>query len=200
MKALRLYGIAALNGESQPLVSDTELVTYRDLGAIVGKVEYSRINAEDDEIVAQHKVIEQVFAHHAVLPAPVGVVFRNQESLLQWLELHYAALADGLTFVDGRCVARVHVTEDEDDDEDTDLKSASAEMFRELRRESSATLPLKVTDDTMSELSAAFLVERPRWEAFGAAVAEAARKHPGIRWEITGPWPAYDFVQLKFGR
>jgi hypothetical protein len=199
VKALRLYGIAALNGESRPLVTDTELVTYRDLGAIVGKAEYSRISPEDEEIIAQHRVIEQVFAHHAVLPAPVGVVFRNQESLLQWLELHYAALADGLTFVDGRCVARVHVSEDESE-EGIDVRSVSGEMFRELRRESSATLPLKVTDDAMSELSAAFLVERPRWEAFTQAVTDAARKHPGIRWEITGPWPAYDFVQLKFGR
>lgn len=200
MKALRLYGIAALSGESRPLVTDTELVIYRDLGAIVGSAEYERIPPDDDEIVAQHKVIEQVFAHHAVLPAPVGVVFRGEESLMQWLELHYAALADGLTFVDGRCVARLHVSEDEKSDEDADLKSASGEMFRELRRESSATLPLKRTDDSLSALSAAFLVERPRWEAFATAVAEAARKHPGVRWKITGPWPAYDFVQLKFGR
>jgi hypothetical protein len=200
VKALRLYGIAAVNGESRPLVGDTELVIYRDLGAIVGKAAYSRIEADDEEILAQHKVVEQVFAHHAVLPAPVGVVFRGEESLKQWLELHYAALADGLTFVDGRCVARLHVTEDEKSDEDVDLKAVGAEMFRELRRESSATIPLKRTDDDEDRLSAAFLVERPRWEAFATAVGEAALKHPGIRWQITGPWPAYDFVQLKFGR
>ena len=201
MKALRLYGIAAVNGESRPLVDDTELVIYRDLGAIVGKAAYSRIEPDEAEILAQHKVIEQVFAHHAVLPAPVGVVFRGEESLQQWLELHYAALADGLTFVDGRCVARLHVTEDEKSDDEVDLKAASSEMFRELRRESSATIPLKRTDDDDEEkLSAAFLVERPRWEAFATAVGEAALKHPGLRWQITGPWPAYDFVQLKFGR
>ena len=201
MKALRLYGIAAVNGESRPLVDDTELVIYRDLGAIVGKAAYARIETDDNQIMAQHKVVEQVFQHHAVLPAPVGIVFRGEESLKQWLELHYAALADGLTFIDGRCVARLHVTEDEKSDEDVDLKSASSEIFRELRRESSATLPLKRgEEEDDGRFSAAFLVERPRWEAFGTAVREAALKHPGVRWEITGPWPAYDFVQLKFGR
>lgn len=200
MKALRLFGIAAVNGESRPLVDDTELVVYRDLAAIVGKVPYARIHADDEAVIAQHKVIEQVFAHHAVLPAPVGVVFRGEESLQQWLELHYAALADGLTFVDGRCVARLHVSEDAKSDEDIDLKAASSEMFRELRRESSATLPLKSNDAGETEMSAAFLVERPRWDAFSKAVGDAAMKHPGLRWEITGPWPAYDFVQLKFGR
>lgn len=200
MKALRLYGIAAVNGESRPIVNDTELVIYRDVAAIVTKAPYARIHPDDDAIVAQHKVINEVFAHHAVLPAPVGVVFRGEESLKQWLELHYAALADGLTFVDGRCVARLHVSEDEKSDEDVDLKAASSELFRELRRESSATLPLKSNDESETRLSAAFLVERPRWEAFSTAVREAAMKHPGVRWEITGPWPAYDFVQLKFGR
>lgn len=201
MKALRLFGIAAVNGESRPLVEDTELVIYRDLGAIVGKAPYTRIESDDDEIMAQHKVVEEVFQHHAVLPAPVGVVFRGEDSLKQWLELHYAALADGLTFIDGRSVARLHLTEDEKSDEEVDLKSASSEIFRELRRESSATLPLRRGDDEdEGRFSAAFLVERPRWDAFGTAVREAQIKHPGVRCEITGPWPAYDFVQLKFGR
>ena len=199
MTALRLYAVAALNGESRPLVADTSLITYRDLGAVVGKAAYARVQPDDDEVVAQHRVIEEVFAHHAVLPAPAGVIFRNEDSLMRWLELHYAALADGLTFVDGRCVARLHVRDDEESDAAVDVKATSAAMFRDLRREASASLPLR-TEDGSGEFSAAFLVERPRWDAFSAAVAESAKKYEGIRWEITGPWPAYDFVQLKFAR
>ena len=199
MNALRLYAVAALNGESRPLVPDTSLITYRDLGAVVGPSSYTRIQPDDAEIVAQHRIVEQVFAHHAVLPAPAGIVFRNEDSLLRWLELHYAALADGLTFVDGRCVARLHISDDDTMEGQADLKSVSAEMFRELRREASASLPLKVEDGSV-EYSAAFLLERPRWDAFANAVSEASRKHDGIKWEITGPWPAYDFVQLKFAR
>jgi hypothetical protein len=199
VNALRLYAVAALNGESRPLVPDTSLITYRDLGAVVGPSSYTRVQPDDDEVVAQHKVVEQVFAHHAVLPAPAGIIFRNEDSLLRWLELHYAALADGLTFVDGRCVARLHVSDDERTEEQADLKAVSAEMFRELRREASASLPLKADDGSL-EYSAAFLLERPRWDAFANAVAEASRKHDGIKWQITGPWPAYDFVQLKFAR
>lgn len=199
MSALRLYAVAALNGESRPLAPDTSLVTYRDLGAVVGSSPYSRVQPDDDEIMAQHRVVEQIFAHHAVLPAPAGIIFRNEDSLMRWMELHYAALADGLTFVDGRCVARLHIVDDETVEHEPDLKAVSAEMFRDLRREASASLPLKADDGSL-EFSAAFLLERPRWEAFSNAVAEAARKHDGIKWKITGPWPAYDFVQLKFSR
>lgn len=199
MTGLRLYAVAALNGESHPLVNDTRLVVYRDLGAVVGIVPYSRLNADTVALQEQHRVVEQVFARHAVLPAPPGVIFRGEDSLLRWLELHYAALADGLTFVDGRCVARLHVRDDEEAEGEPDAQAAAADMFRELRREASATLPLRAADGD-TEFSAAFLLERPRWEAFAAAVAESGRKHHGIKWEITGPWPAYDFVQLKFAR
>ena len=199
MNGLRLYAVAALNGESHALVRDTRLVSYRDLGAVVGEMSYSRLDPDATAIREQHRVVEEVFAHHAVLPAPPGVIFRGEESLLRWLELHYAALADGLTFVDGRCVARLHVRDDEAAEGEPDAKAAAADMFRELRREASATLPLRAAEGD-TEFSAAFLVERPRWEAFAASVAEAARKQRGIKWEITGPWPAYDFVQLKFAR
>ena len=200
MTALRLYAVAALNGESRPLVSETLLILYRDLGAVVRKAPYARVASEgDDEVVAQHHVVEEVFAHHAVLPAPPGVIFRDEAAVVQWMELHYAALADGLTFVDGRCVARLHVSDDEAAEGDSDPKVVAAEMFRELRREASATLPLRAAEGA-TEFSAAFLIEHPRWEAFSTAVAEAAKKQQGIKWEITGPWPAYDFVQMKFAR
>ena len=199
MTGLRLYAVAALNGESHPLVPDTSLVTYRDLGAVVGRAPYARIVPDDQDVRDQFRVVEAVFAHHSVLPAPAGIIFRGEEALLRWMELHYAALADGLTFVDGRCVARLHISDDESEDREADVQSASMEMFRELRREASATLPLKV-EDGATEFSAAFLLERPRWEAFADATREAAKKHSGIKWEITGPWPVYDFVQLKFAR
>ncbi len=40
----------------------------------------------------------------------------------------------------------------------------------------------------------AFLVPGDHADAFAAAVAEAARAHPGARVEITGPWAPYSFA------
>ena len=43
-------------------------------------------------------------------------------------------------------------------------------------------------------LNAAYLVDSARREDFAAAVAALADEHPGLRLELTGPWPPYSFA------
>jgi hypothetical protein len=141
-------------------------------------------------------------ANAAVLPAPVGVVFRSREAVQRWLELHYVALSDALSFFDGRVVGRVHVWRPGADDEQetgSDLAAAAAETLRELRRSAVATVPLRVEQITGVVLSAAFLVEQELWKEFVAKVEEQGTRTPNLRLELTGPWPPYDFVQMRFG-
>ena len=43
-------------------------------------------------------------------------------------------------------------------------------------------------------LNAAYLLDGTRGEDFAAAVAALADQHPGLRLELTGPWPPYSFA------
>ncbi len=43
-------------------------------------------------------------------------------------------------------------------------------------------------------LNAAYLLDDERGAEFAAAVAALARRHRGIRLELTGPWPSYSFA------
>jgi Gas vesicle synthesis protein GvpL/GvpF len=43
-------------------------------------------------------------------------------------------------------------------------------------------------------LNAAYLVDEERSRDFAAAVTSLARQHPGVRLELTGPWPPYSFA------
>jgi hypothetical protein len=43
-------------------------------------------------------------------------------------------------------------------------------------------------------LNAAYLLDSARHEDFAAAVAALADQHPGLRLELTGPWPPYSFA------
>jgi hypothetical protein len=43
-------------------------------------------------------------------------------------------------------------------------------------------------------LNAAYLLDTGRGEDFAAAVAALAGQHPGLRLELTGPWPPYSFA------
>jgi hypothetical protein len=60
-------------------------------------------------------------------------------------------------------------------------------------------VPLRVERITGLVLSAAYLVEQDQWKEFAAQVEEQGRRAPNFRFELTGPWPPYDFVQMQIG-
>jgi hypothetical protein len=54
---------------------------------------------------------------------------------------------------------------------------------------------------TAMVLNGAYLIDRDGLDDFSALVGELADRHPGIRLELTGPWPPYSFVarELAWG-
>jgi hypothetical protein len=202
VSTIRLFGVAALDGEGHaPLAPGTSVIAFRDLGAVVGSADLVPTDVGDAEIEQYHTVIDWVFARQSVLPAPLGILFRSEETLLRWMELHYVVLSEGLSFVDGRCQVRVHIIQDLKTAAATgaDLNAIATESFRLLRRNSVAAVPLKGEPGTSEVFSAAFLIVRDRLSEFADLAAEEGKRRPELRVEISGPWPPYDFVRMQFG-
>jgi hypothetical protein len=201
--ALNLFGVTVNDAHSARAdASGVQLVAVRDLAAICAEVDYRAI-APDEAAVARYSEVVAAYAVTGpVLPAPVGLVFRSPDSVTRWLELHYGALSEAMTFVENRVAGRVHVWRPgkaEEREVGAELAAAAAESLRVLRRSAVATLPLRVEKLTGIVLSAAFLVETERWKDFVAEVDAQAKMTPSIRFELTGPFPPYDFVQMQLG-
>jgi gas vesicle protein GvpL/GvpF len=202
--ALRLYGVTLLDGHHTEQGSDgTELLGFRDLAAVVATGTYDNAAPPPEEIQHYQQVVDAVFSRRAVLPAPVGTVFRSRETLVRWMELHYVALSDALSFVEDRAVARVHILRRPNDPSlkgrENDQAAAAAESFRALRRRAAAAIPLKTEHLSGVVLSSAFLIERELWKDFMSVVAAEQEGHGQLSYEVTGPWPPYDFVRMQFG-
>lgn len=201
--ALRLYGITPVDdhgAEAPP--AGIRTIGFRDLAAVVADAPYTAPPADDATIVSHHEVVETLFANRSLLPAPPGVTFRAAQALQRWMELHYVALSDALAYVDDRAGARVHVVRAADARASADggaETAAAAECMRVLRRHAVAGLPLRIEPRDDIVLSSAFLVERELWNEFAAAVRRVAAGQTGLRVELTGPWPPYDFVRIEFG-
>jgi hypothetical protein len=201
--ALNLFGVT-VNDEHSARADATgvQLVAVRDLAAICEEVEHRAIAPDDAAVARYADVIAAYAVTSPVLPAPVGVVFRSPDSVKRWLELHYGALSEAMTFVENRVAGRVHVWRPgkvEEREVGADLAAAAAESLRVLRRTAIASLPLRVEKLTGIVLSAAFLVDSERWKDFKAEVDAQQRMTPSVRFELTGPFPPYDFVQMQLG-
>jgi hypothetical protein len=209
--AIRLYAIttaetpqAAPPGEANGAGPIPGFVPFRDLCAVVSEQKAFGPDEPTPESIAAHQaVVDAVFRRGAVLPAPVGVVFRAPDVLKRWMELHYVSLTDALEFVEDRGVARVHIERADgrpaELEAGSDLAAAAAESLRALRRKSVASVPLRTEVVTGLTLSAAFLVDHDMWKEFLHAVAEQQDAHHLLRFETTGPWAPYDFVRMQFG-
>lgn len=201
--ALTLFGVTFLESHDvRPPVPDTELVVVRDVAAVCEQGPYTRVEPTPERIDHFAAVVETYSQRGPMLPAPMGVIFRSRDAVQRWLELHFVALSDALNYVENRVVARVHVYRPGEAGErevGADLAAAAADSLRVLQRAAVTTVPLRTEKLTGIVLSAAFLVEHDKWSDFAAEVEEQGRHNSDLRFELTGPWPPYDFVQMQLG-
>jgi hypothetical protein len=207
--ALRLHGITVTDAHNGGIPAEVGplapvLIPFRDLCAVVSEQGNFGLDTVTPGVVDRHRaVVDEVFRHAAILPAPVGVVFRAPDVLKRWMELHYVSLTGALEFVEDRAVARVHAVradgKNQESEAGSDLAAAAAESFRALRRRAVATVPLRHEEVTGLTLSGAFLVERDLWKDFLSAIDEQRDAHHLLQFDVTGPWAPYDFVRMQFG-
>jgi hypothetical protein len=205
VNALRLYGVAAVeSGQVASLAEGTSLVHYRALAAIVEPSVYQTKSLDEDETGKYLHVLEDAHSHAAVLPAPPGTVFQSQTTLMRWLELHYFTLTEALAVIEGHAAARVSIsrTGNHDDEAGRSFAALAAESLRLLRSQAAATVTLPKADDDDEDgvvARASFLVDSQRWQTFKDTVSKEAARQSALDFQVTGPWPPYDFVRMQFG-
>ena len=150
--AYRLFGLIAAREQIElPPQCGARLELFQELAAVVA--EQPSGGTPPPLAVETHRaIVASVFAHSTILPSPPGIIFQSISILRRWLELHHAALLDGLAYVDGRAEARVHVrrvpvaatdravpavSADRDRDAAA-LDCVASEIFHELGREHAA--------------------------------------------------------------
>lgn len=212
LDAFRLYGVAAVESTSvSSLAQGTSIVPFRMLGAIVAPSRYSKVPLNEEEMGEYTRILEEVQANGAVLPAPPGTVFRTRDSLARWLELHYFTLTQAMGVVEGHSEARVTITKtatsdapdataDEIKEHVKQLAAVASDSMRVLRGQATATITLPVDDDDTTVVArASFLVDMERWGLFTELVAKEDQRHTDLDFRLSGPWPPYDFVRMEFG-
>jgi hypothetical protein len=204
--SLRLYGVAAVDSnQSTSLAEGTTLVHYRALGAVVEPSPYTTGGLDNGEMDKYLQVVEDVYAHVAVLPAPPGTVFQSEGTLTRWLELHYFTLTEALSVVEGHGAARVSIRTQANQEAGGAGKSfaaLAAESLRTLRSQAAATVTLPKADGDDEDgviARASFLIDSQRWQAFQDVVSKEATRQSALDFRVTGPWPPYDFVRMQFG-
>ena len=212
VNALKLYGVAAHESSANgALAEGTTIVPFRALAAVVTPAKYHKVILDEKEMGEYTRVLGEVQANTAVLPAPPGTVFRSRDNLMRWLELHYFTLTQTMGAIEGHGQARLTVTKtanvDQDDATGAEAKETAKQLIatasqsmRVLRGQAAATVTLPLMEgETHIVAQASFLVELEQWSAFADLVAKEDARQTALDFHLSGPWPPYDFVKMQFG-
>jgi hypothetical protein len=198
-QALYFYGVARVKtwrGGRVGAVQGEEVlrVRYRDLEALVRPVHYELPQLDEASVLAHQKTVENAMRRGTVLPVPFGIVFRGRRQLIRMLQEQYLVLDEGLSFVEGHWELRLHISPAGGAEPDVELGDVAMQLYSELRRHARAAVPFPA--DGRRLLSAAFLVDRSNWIEFMDRADDLNQAHAEVVFDITGPWPPYDFVRI----
>jgi hypothetical protein len=203
-QGLLLHGVVWARGHERALAKlkgtggDDELIEHRGMAALVSAVPY-RLPDWNRELIRGHSaIIERAMRRATIVPAPFGIVFRDREHIVEFLEDQRVAFDEALSFLDGAFEMRLHIQPSgrRPDVSEGDLADQAASFYTALRRRSRAAFTLPAVGRRV--LSAAFLVSRADWTNFVEYEEDLAADHPEFQFDLTGPWPPYDFVRIAF--
>jgi hypothetical protein len=202
-RGLLLHGVVRARGHERALAKlaappGDELVEHRGLAALVSAVPY-RLPEWDRDLIRKHSsTIERAMRRTTIVPAPYGIVFRGRQHVADFLDDQHIALDEALSFLDGAFEMRLHIQPSgrRADVSEGELSDQAATFYTALRRRSRAAFTLPAAG--LRILSAAFLVSRGDWVSFVEYADEMDADHPQFQFDLTGPWPPYDFVRMAF--
>ncbi|HEX2203939.1 MAG TPA: GvpL/GvpF family gas vesicle protein [Longimicrobium sp.] len=170
------------------------LVAYEEVAALVCPATPEGADADPMHVTARHWEVHRALLRGDVVPAPPGVVFADEGGVARFLAESYGSLRAALARVRGKWEFRLHVEVVESAFPQAKALDLATHIYAELRRASSAALTYAHTGKRV--LSAAFLVERARSDAFRAKLEQLSRLNSALDLDLTGPWPPYDFVVM----
>jgi hypothetical protein len=160
--------------------------------------------------VAHEAVVRELMRHAAVLPLRFGTMLADRDTLRGVLADRHDALAEGLERVRGRVELSVRVLGEAPSEPPRNDVSGRAYLMarREAHHRSEraagevheplAALArdarLRAPAPPPAILAAAYLVDRPKVDAFKARVVALAAERDDLSIVGTGPWPPYSFV------
>ena len=177
--------------------SEVYTMDYRDLSPVVSDVTYRDYAAIEQEVEIHRNVVEQVMQEFSVIPVAYGMAFKSKKLLQIAMSAGYQAMQKALPIVDGKVELgiKVFLPKDLEPMGSAQKEECSADFLQNLLAVSSDCKKLKLFSERLI-LNSTFLVDKSTMDEFSSQVGKLQEKYHEMKVQYSGPWPAYNFVDI----
>lgn len=170
---------------------------YRDLAPVVSDVTYRDYAVNEEEVVVHKNVVEHIMLEHSVIPVAFGMAFKSRKLLQIAMSAGYQAIQKAQQEVNGKVElgVKVFLPKDQMLMGSAKREECSSDFLQRLQAISSDWKKLKLFSDRLV-LNAAFLVDKSALDEFSMQVGLLTEKYDMLKVQYSGPWPAYNFVNI----
>jgi len=177
--------------------SEVYTMDYRDLSPVVSDVTYRDYAVDEQEVEIHRNVVEQIMREYSVIPVAYGMAFKSKKLLQIAMSAGYQAMQKALPIVDGKVElgVKVFLPKDLEPMNSAQREDCSADFLQSLLAVSSDSKKLKLFSERLI-INSTFLVDKSTMDEFSSQVGKLQEKYHEMKVQYSGPWPAYNFVDI----
>lgn len=177
--------------------SEVYTLDYRDLAPVVSDVTYRDYAVDEPEVEVHRNVVEQIMREHSVIPVAYGMAFKSRKLLQIAMSAGYQAMQKALPVIDNKVELgiKVFLPKDLEPMGPTKREECSSDFLHSLLAVSSDNKKLKLFSDRLI-FNSSFLVKKSGIDEFSDQVGKLTEKYNNLKVQYSGPWPAYNFVDI----
>ncbi|MCO5383697.1 MAG: GvpL/GvpF family gas vesicle protein [Methanosarcina barkeri] len=170
---------------------------YKEFSPVVSDVLFKKYDLETEEDVITHNyVINEVMKEYSVIPVAYGMAFKNKKLVDISIRSGYKAIKKALKIVDNRVELGVKVILPKDSDrEGQQIEQCKSEFAERLKQVSFDSKNLSLFSERLI-MNGSFLVEKDKVQAFSDEVERLRIKYDSLKFQYSGPWSPYNFVDI----
>ena len=179
---------------------------YKLLTAVASEATMCEFKPTDENVEIHKNVELEILKQCSILPVAYGMVFKNKGIVLGTMKKVYPLLWKGLKRVENKVELGIKaIIPREKKELEKLLNGKSLEEFRKECEtgfiEILGEMAVSVKKDRLFSdklvCNQSFLVEKDKVDAFTEKVGELRNKFKELKIQYTGPWPAYNFVNIR---
>jgi len=168
-----------------------------DFCPVVSNEPFKKYEIDDEEEINVHQnVVNEVMKHYSIIPVAYGMVFKNKKLVEVSMRAGKKAIKKAITIVDNKVELGIKIFLPKGTKIDNQkIEQCKAESTERLGETASHSKNLNLFSSRLL-MNTSYLVDKEKVQEFSDEVEKLKLKYPEYKFQYSGPWPPYNFVDI----